>query len=1009
VSGLGCPPVLSLLNPMLHSIQRSTHGGWLLLFAQLVPPMGEVCNRTISGVARFANPHSLESTLETLSFAPPMPQGRALDSGVQYFTPLSPWKSAYKDIFMVSDPLPLNSLFYPTNWRRHGSSTSKNFAPRSNPHYFSLPFTPHSTHDGWILPVPCSQRHAHGQEILSDAKWSFPSPAVASEQSLRPKLMETVGALNASRASPQHFHEVISSSLSSPERALQDGCVKHPDPTMWDRDIMSRSPSEACSGSIFWPIPDSELRIFGHDLFLFSNFSFSSLKPQTHPDRPPPRVLWHAGACCGWCRAAGERYNVRRDIGECNFTYMEFLRFKYSYRGAMDKTCCDIYRLRDITKADKRRDRRIRSMMRRPFSNKRQTTPYYPNTFEWTAFVATFLMVRLLVLGVAHTIRHPIVTTKYIMGTIIFALRCMSRVSVRVVFSNEFTYHFARHLWLAILIYFSGFAEAVGDTPPTKDWNMLHGMKMWNGLPHHEFRKTWWIHLVAALGGIAHSGNTLRQTAQAQDRGRPGEVVPDGEDAAVTAQHRRDHVLRNLRLYASIMNYIDPNCWIYQTLSRAPFVNEGIAVYNYLFEYGHLEMSQVERQELLREWDEMTMFNAGVFGVFEWLQVVQKKADVLQKGLAQQRKKFLEGFPESFDSVVAGERLHDGDGTIVQPAVFPAFHPNAGNANPNAGRPDLMRMAKMYAPEWDRRVAKGQIKAPGKHHARRADIDEDYTQDCDEDGYDSNLSSVGRALAITKAQVTAAMVCMACGGRGHATTVDGVDCLTKQLGITIPRDELLATQYPGNVTFPKPVRRASGKGRGRGSPRRPLGRGKGKAKAVEDPYYEDAEHEDDGDEEEIEEFGQRIGCLAVPFGKMIVPSINGSGSTATIVESQESWPTQPMQPSDNGAGTSTQHAGPSSESQTYDGPKSQTPEQWEETMLIASMHDTPTDEESDDLYFNQQAATVEDDNGNVSEADSVTSTRTAAWRQTQTNMATFVGFTSSSDEDMPSWGPDQNH
>ena len=41
-----------------------------------------------------------------------------------------------------------------------------------------------------------------------------------------------------------------------------------------------------------------------------------------------------------------------------------------------------------------------------------------------------------------------------------------------------------------------------------------------------------------------------------------------------------------------------------------------------------------------------------------------------------------------------------------------------------------------------------------------------------------------------------------CGGRGHAGSVDGVDCLTKQLGINIPRSELAATKYPNGLKFP---------------------------------------------------------------------------------------------------------------------------------------------------------------------------------------------------------------
>jgi hypothetical protein len=46
------------------------------------------------------------------------------------------------------------------------------------------------------------------------------------------------------------------------------------------------------------------------------------------------------------------------------------------------------------------------------------------------------------------------------------------------------------------------------------------------------------------------------------------------------------------------------------------------------------------------------------------------------------------------------------------------------------------------------------------------------------------------------------MICIYCGGRGHAGNVDGMECLTKQLNITIPRDELAATRYPNGLKFP---------------------------------------------------------------------------------------------------------------------------------------------------------------------------------------------------------------
>ena len=47
------------------------------------------------------------------------------------------------------------------------------------------------------------------------------------------------------------------------------------------------------------------------------------------------------------------------------------------------------------------------------------------------------------------------------------------------------------------------------------------------------------------------------------------------------------------------------------------------------------------------------------------------------------------------------------------------------------------------------------------------------------------------------------LVCITCGGRGHVSRIDGKVCLTRELGVQIPLDELAKTNYPGSITFPK--------------------------------------------------------------------------------------------------------------------------------------------------------------------------------------------------------------
>ena len=58
---------------------------------------------------------------------------------------------------------------------------------------------------------------------------------------------------------------------------------------------------------------------------------------------------------------------------------------------------------------------------------------------------------------------------------------------------------------------------AGGDIHQPKEWNVLQGLKMWDGITHRDFRRTWWLQLVVALGAIVQGGSTLLQTARAED------------------------------------------------------------------------------------------------------------------------------------------------------------------------------------------------------------------------------------------------------------------------------------------------------------------------------------------------------------------------------------------------------------------------------------------------------------------------------------------------------------
>ena len=356
---------------------------------------------------------------------------------------------------------------------------------------------------------------------------------------------------------------------------------------------------------------------------------------------------------------------------------------------------------------------------------------------------------------------------------------------------------------------------AGGDIHQPKEWNVLQGLKMWDGIPHRDFRRIWWLQLVVALGAIVQGGSTLLQTARAEDEGRGAApvapVVPalpadifdirthDANTSHRIAMERHDkqvadHQLRVVRLAACILNYISTTSTIYLKMSTAPFQNAGVAIYNFLYEHGHLEMDENARQRLLNAWEEATMAKVGIAftdkAIFEWMEWCEHHAKPLNKGLQQVRKKFLHGFPEAFEYAITSERLRGDNGSFIIAPNFPAHHPQAGHADPNAGRPDLDAIVKAFSPEWARKIALNEIKRVPRgfaHEVEDASSGDDATES---------------AHAVQKSKVDKSFVCTACGGRGHASNVDGVECLTKQLGIKIPPEELRSTTYPNNIKFP---------------------------------------------------------------------------------------------------------------------------------------------------------------------------------------------------------------
>ena len=148
-------------------------------------------------------------------------------------------------------------------------------------------------------------------------------------------------------------------------------------------------------------------------------------------------------------------------------------------------------------------------------------------------------------------------------------------------------------------------------------------------------------------------------------------------------------------------------------------------------------------------------------------------------------------------------------GSYVIAANYPTHHPKHGTANPKAGQADLHELVTALDPIWRRKVRK--IKSAPRGMVYQVQSTDDCYE-CDKessDGDDHNdddddhvNTHNGTANAVSRSTITSTFICLVCGGRGHAASVDGVECLTKQLGISIPRQELAATKYPSGLKFP---------------------------------------------------------------------------------------------------------------------------------------------------------------------------------------------------------------
>jgi len=297
---------------------------------------------------------------------------------------------------------------------------------------------------------------------------------------------------------------------------------------------------------------------------------------------------------------------------------------------------------------------------------------------------------------------------------------------------------YAREIMFLIIASCVHCAHAMDEASP--EYTKLLNVEIWDSIPSPYFRLSsgWFSSLRIALANVFQDHDSLLRCAKRQDIGRgavgvtrafvpavpptinpqTGAVITAGSAAvmAIPSQQEVDgHANRKRRLYAVILQKISRGSSLYHLFTTyANFMAEGIAVYEYIFEVGHVEFSEDQTKALIDIWNNMTLMNMKVpidaNSLYFWRQVISKAGEPLNKGPRQARRKFYIGLPESFDAVVSNERRIEGDGTYVFPANYPPHHPRAGTAHAQANSPDLDLMARVFSLEWNLYFKRGQIK-----------------------------------------------------------------------------------------------------------------------------------------------------------------------------------------------------------------------------------------------------------------------------------------------------------
>lgn len=331
--------------------------------------------------------------------------------------------------------------------------------------------------------------------------------------------------------------------------------------------------------------------------------------------------------------------------------------------------------------------------------------------------------------------------------------------------------------------------------------NELPGFKekIYPGIPTKGFAKNDWLKIRASLGNISQDGATMLDTLDQKDPGA-GAGTPGG---AGTAAQQAQHAARERRLYAIILKITDPLCHLHTTLSTE-YVDQGRLAALHFRDENNEPLSQDDLDMLQTTWSEasivtlkITIDKTCIFKFYNW--VKDKALDfVPPKSNANQYMKVLKGCPDQMWQHVSNEidRMLQAPiaPTFAIPAVYPATHPQAGNAHPNAGEPDTLALVKSLTKKLTTMIERGMIRT--KDVSEINDDTDDELLWVRKDGkkpFKKDGKYYGKDRAGKDVELTSKSRCYRCGGLGHYAITNGQPCLTT---IKIGREILDKIQYP---------------------------------------------------------------------------------------------------------------------------------------------------------------------------------------------------------------------